>query len=146
MPSSTRKRASRKPTAPVTANAVAVSLNTFVDRVADSVAKKLGVNAPQQPESCAAHYADQCCSAPSPTPPTTAEVTKVNHERASGLLCRLVALNDRLRNIPPSNAAQAGQPNPTGPGLNDFLAEEGCMLLGAHEALSAIGQYLGIEV
>jgi len=141
-----KKRAIRKPTAPVTANAVAVSLNTFVDRVADSVAKKLGVNAPQQPESCAAHYPDQCCSAPSPTPPTTAEVTKVNHERASGLLCRLANLNDRLRNIPPSSSAQAPQTNTVGPGLNDFLAEEGVMLVGAHEALSAIGLYLGIEI
>jgi hypothetical protein len=93
MATSTKKRASRKPTAPVTANAVAVSLNTFVDRVADSVAKKLGVNAPQQPESCAAHYADQCCSAPSPTPATTAEVTKVDHERACALLRRLLTLS-----------------------------------------------------
>jgi hypothetical protein len=146
MATSTKKRASRKPTAPVTANAVAVSLNTFVDRVADSVAKKLGANAPQQPESCAAHYAGQECSTPRPTPATTAEVTKVNHERASALLCRLVALNDRLRNIPPTQTAQAGQATTAGPGLNDFLAEEGSMLIGAHEALSAIGQYLGIEV
>ncbi len=141
-------RPKKKPAAAPTPDVKVFRLNAFVDAVASRVAEKIapkGQAPPSEPyPGSQAVYHDTV--APRPTPATTAEVTKVNHECASMLLSRLVALNERLRNIPPSQAAQGGQPNTAGPGLNDFLAEEGAMLADADETLSAISQYLGIEV
>jgi len=131
-----------------TAQLSSVPLDVFTNAIACRVVEKMhGAGEQSAPRQHVPTDAPFAGTPPpnKPQPPSTAEIVKLNHDRAAGILSRLIVLDGRLRNLPENGCATQGA-NPTTPGLNDFLNEEGSMLIEAHNVLTEIGSYLGIEI
>lgn len=146
----TTKKPTRKPAAePVRALAFAGSLGDFVDVIANEIKRRNNADVQTAPPSNvgvmqSTPRPDVPPTTNSAAPPTAFEIVKANRNRAESLLGRLNNLESALRDNPQGGGETASSPLP--PGMNGSLALTGTYIDEAHDALSRISKYLGIEV
>lgn len=146
------KKATRKaPAAPArTVHVAAGNLSDLVSIIANELEKRRGVQTLRDP-GVPASTRDDRPNIPPPggnavalAPPSVAELVKSNRLRTEGLLGRLNSLESILREMPPAGADLAQSPTP--PGLNGVLGLTSNYIDDAHDAVTRISKYLGIDV
>jgi len=118
-------------------------METFVDKMAEGVAKRLNPAAP----TCARDYCEPPMQASTPKPSTAAaliDLAATGRVLSSKLLIRVLELDSRMRGCP-TGAEQAGN-SPQPSGLNEVMGETNSLLEDVHGAITRIGTYLGYEV
>lgn len=146
-----------KPKTPVHVEAHAVKFEDFVGGLARAIASELrageasaGQNYVTQqnqnkPGSQLTPAQSQGKPLAAPAPPTDSSVENANRNfaLATALACRLLMLEDRLRGNPENGSNQT---TPTPSGLNSVLEHTSDALTAAHDSVSRLCSYLGVEV
>lgn len=148
----TKKKAIQKAT-PAQVRTVQVNagnLSDLVGVIANELEKRSGSRTLQDPNSLTTARADRpnlqlSGNAAAPTPPAVTELVRCNRDRAGGLLDRLLKMESSLCDTPPQGK-EVAQCAPAPPGVGGVLVTTGNYIDDAHDAVTRISNYLGVDV